>query len=228
MWEKTGYIKNKICTLCSKISMRSFVFFALICTMIVIGNVIFDVKAMIMDNSKKLWLGKNIIFLVMSFLGYNVCIWKKRKNKHDKMNTGKKIGVSVLIFIYLCLIYIGILFFMFGASAGTIEMREKEDILLGSCFLLVAVFVGIVLLNWLVYLWYPISSFCALYAWQIGDYIGGFEGVGMTVALLGGVILFGIIEYSITVFLNLGIPKWIWKYVCGLVLFIILVLLHFV
>ena len=228
----TEDIKNKICTLCSKISMRSFVFFLLICTMIVIGNVIFDLKAILIEHFNHLCLGKNLICLTMCFLVYDICIWKKRI-KCEKV-IEKKVRLCIQIFANMCFVYIGILSIMFGI-VSSINHRNYEEwdvvdvgcIVVGTFFLLIAVIIHRILFKENIYLWYPISCYCALYAWQTGEYVGGMEGVAAIVALLGGIILFGIIEYSITVFLNLGIPKWIWKYVCGLVLFIILVLLHF-
>ncbi len=53
-----------------------------------------------------------------------------------------------------------------------------------------------------IYIWYPVSLYCTIYAIPGSDYTGGLSGVGFVVVYLAGIVIFSIIEYGIMLYLN--------------------------
>lgn len=74
-----------------------------------------------------------------------------------------------------------------------------------NCLLFVFLVIAIVLYTGIknnILIWYPISLFCSIYAMPTGEYSDSLGG-GLVVIVMGiGIIVFGIIEYGVMLFLN--------------------------
>lgn len=99
-------IKDFICMLGSRINIRAFVVYTIICAIVNLGLLYFELKEIFVEGGVDFFPDyyRNYIYMLMIFCGYCAYIWKKRQVRQEKgkqMDIKKKIWTVVLLLVHI-------------------------------------------------------------------------------------------------------------------------------
>ena len=142
-----------------------------------------------------------ILLMCMYYTSYKLCKASDEKREYNDDYKMEVIVIALVAMIGSCLLNT----FLINDMAEILLYSDADVTWIIVDVLLLCVEMVIILVVSInnVFLWYPVTFFSSLYVTLFGNATSGLDNVGLYLVLLFVLLLVGIIEYAITLWLNL-------------------------